>query len=1731
MIRRIGIELYFPGDPIPVDVSHLYREGSGYLSLRAFNESKYSVCNTFSFSIKHDQTIIDKVRSATGKIGIAVTNQTDSSALFTGVIEPSAQQSTHQVVEDLKLEAVDMSYLLDEKIGTAFEYPETIGADPYKVCDPADVSNSIFHQVCFEAGYLITQINPTIANLSTVLHCASNTGSETYREFLDGLLFEYGLVVDTDAEGKLITRRWIDNANNYTDTVSSDLSVVEPLTWERRYIKEDGVTVEWSETAVLEDALLYRDSLPISNDGVFTGKSIAAGDYYPPDSDIEDTFQDYVEKWLDKPYLERSTRIKNRDISLITTDSHTAQFDADDGVQIENEQYESHRAKINFQNVAAETKKIYTFEITGRALYRSAVKKTIVPETAKNTDTITTRFIFNSTAAVAFANALALDMLQGDFEYSFGVNRLIEPGTTVRLINAKNNIDTTVIIQNVDFTIGRPIYRYRGIAVAEHADLPSTTTTSGGQILWPYLQDLQSQINARPTNEEIEAAPADVLSVFAVAYRDYVRIQFDLPESENISNGVVGVILQRSKDGTYWYDVNGVNGGLTRVSGSFYDWEFNRDVDGYPNDLSSWNYRIKYVNAAGTASINWTYTGAPNVSQYLGWTPGTPSLYAKAAGRNVSLTFNKAVAPGYYGHSGFHIQIKRSDETEWYEPGDSGAAYDSESAYKTGAVDGYGSTPFDAFAQTVPFINQAAGIPQDTTYHYRIRAVVSVPTSADPDAEILSDWSSAVAVVAKVTGIRDVAEKAIRTAQLDDSAVTLDKLNVLSKNLVNSFINPDDGLTGWSVGTGRERGVDENGIPYYQVTAPNHGFNSVHFEVKPDDILEFTFGLQVPNYTTLSGIFIGLKRDWVQNYDVYSFNFTTKSWVFSNNTINAYFIGDYKSLNTQWFKTYILGSNVNIEDVPAPSRDSGFTGAISCIRLMSGDTKTHIRNGYNDVLAGTIFRLYCPQVRSIGGGRIVAQQVIVDKLSAISSKLGEIQGDTENYKLVMGSGGSAEEGTLLLGATTDESFLRRWKEGGIWKMAIKLATFFVDAVSSKILGVFQVRNASDSATALEVDPSGEISANVPLRREPNFITTSTGTSYAAYKTKIARITLTAQYQDALFRVLISGNNYAKEQYVHIEAFFRVKQQAAFGSDPIIETMEIHYSDISTFRLYYHIVQNSGPTIVDVYAAMALAYCQLRGTAVLEAYKERIKWLSNQSFVADVTGAVGFNLYRDITEKDGDTELTHAHVYDLDIQHLGTAPAGNVEYRWIVPATTIDSTECFEASVIEQQDGGFRVVYRSLGSGIKQRIAPLGGNWGSAITIVSEESLYPCIIQKQDGEYLLVYIDAPSNIKKMTTSSGTWGSAVILCTGTKPKIVQRKNGDYVLFYIRLSDSALVYRTIIDDVLGTETPLETNAVVKYSAIEQADGNLRVVYVLTSSKDIKDTVCVNGSWSFPGTIVSATSTNGLSIVQQLDGDFRLVYVDSTKALKEKKCISNVWKAAEETLHSQAQDPCIIQRSTVNKDFLVVFNEAPYSDYRLLYRMTTLNSESTQALIGGGFTSYGVDSLGPFFQTWNNYKLRPTQNQINFSTLPSPGAGIQWPDNPSGTFTPELRYDGVVPNCVYSLQEGQYTRIGNIVFIRIRIKIISNGSTGNNGSIITVVGIPFASASPQLLQFIYYRENTSSTLYYNHHAVVDESIIQLLQIDTTNDMHMQIPVKRIDISAGSSTSKIFEISGFYFI
>jgi len=512
---NLQLRVLFPGAGDWTDFSHLIRHGSKSVTRKLMNDSRKSVVDSFRIQLKHDNDLVNSFFAYDGRILAEITDE-GGVPVFTGYIAPTFEQTTGQVVTALSLEILDNSYLLDELLAESFQYPATVGGTPYKILDTSDPDHSIIHQLLEMAGYpvpdIISASCPDITQ--TVLHIAGTKGDETYRELIDGLLFEYGYVFTFTEAGTFTVYHW--DADTVTPTVTiqetdpegDTYGTAEGLNRRKRDIEYDGAEVEWSKTATMEGALLYRENLPLSTSGgkvEFTGQAIAAGDYFPDDGDIEDAYQDFVTKWLDIPYLERKTRLQNKDISLITTSDHVVAFTADAGVAISSQSFESRRAKVLFQNTAGETRKLYTFEITGRALYRKAVKKRLAPSTSANPQRYTARHIYDSTAATRLTNALWGALRYGDFQYSWTMrNQDLPLGTVVTINLANPSMSTTAIVVSVERDFDRPLRQYTAIGISAYETY--TSVVWGGQGVDAVAQQnfVESSLSVTPSFADLQ---------------------------------------------------------------------------------------------------------------------------------------------------------------------------------------------------------------------------------------------------------------------------------------------------------------------------------------------------------------------------------------------------------------------------------------------------------------------------------------------------------------------------------------------------------------------------------------------------------------------------------------------------------------------------------------------------------------------------------------------------------------------------------------------------------------------------------------------------------------------------------------------------------------------------------------------------------------------------------------------------------------------------------------------------------------------------------------------------------------------------------------------------------------------------------------------------------------------------------------------------------------------------
>jgi len=133
-------------------------------------------------------------------------------------------------------------------------------------------------------------------------------------------------------------------------------------------------------------------------------------------------------------------------------------------------------------------------------------------------------------------------------------------------------------------------------------------------------------------------------------------------------------------------------------------------------------------------------------------------------------------------------------------------------------------------------------------------------------------------------------------------------------------------------------------------------------------------------------------------------------------------------------------------------------------------------------------------------------------------------------------------------------------------------------------------------------------------------TGNTSSTSAGKYTKIAAITIDTQYGDKNITLAATSVGHGGHTaYAHLLSI-RVKQQAAFGNDPLIE-ITASYMRYYNVLYAYKIVQNTPETIVEIYVKITSSYTVLSYDKIAEAGGEVLDLFSGQPFVSSVAGAV------------------------------------------------------------------------------------------------------------------------------------------------------------------------------------------------------------------------------------------------------------------------------------------------------------------------------------------------------------------------------------------------------------------------------------------------------------------------------------------------------------------------------
>jgi hypothetical protein len=186
------------------------------------------------------------------------------------------------------------------------------------------------------------------------------------------------------------------------------------------------------------------------------------------------------------------------------------------------------------------------------------------------------------------------------------------------------------------------------------------------------------------------------------------------------------------------------------------------------------------------------------------------------------------------------------------------------------------------------------------------------------------------------------------------------------------------------------------------------------------------------------------------------------------------------------------------------------------------------------------------------------------------------------------------------------------------------------------------------------------------------------------------------------------------------------------------------------------------------------------------------------------------------------------------------------------------------------------------------------------------------------------------------------------------------------------------------------------------------------------------------------------------------------------------------------------------------------------------TLNDTATnEIVIGSGATGHGSNTCTIGHTDIDDTYVRgilhvEDSGGIKFPASQKPSDDVNTLDDyEEGDFTPTLEFGGGSTGIVYVAQQGRYTKVGNRVYVDIRVKLSSKG-TSTGSAVIT--GLPFQSYNDGLYRcFGYYTENITYT-----------KTVSGFNTPSTSNITLRVDDATVTDAAFSDTSVIL-ITGAY--
>jgi len=429
---------------------------------RLWTELKPSV-DTVSFSIVHDATIWNLFLSEEDDFLLVMTK--DGSPYFSGIVYTNFDATAAAKAERMKIEAADPGILLKRKKNTTS--PPELWTD-YYVCNTAVKASSIVHQLLYDAGVADGDIDAT--DITTQLDFFINSREDTtYFDKLAGLLFEFGFVFYHDESGVFKMYNYLPTSVTPAETFDNT-NLLDRIRLQKQRETYEGVRVKWSPIETLEGAIVFSDTTGGGEGGHKARIPIAAGEYYPPDSDSRTFYANY--------------EIEGRE--LVSVENAVLDWSGDPSISNDtfNDYYK--KAAISFSNGGAVEQYIYRFDIVGDAKVKGDLnftKRLNVAGTDKILE-LEAHYLVTIAEAEKLSDGVARYYEYRDFTYEFESETDAPVGTIVSLDETETlGVSTTAVVvrRTVDERNGRYKYFCEGIS----AYSGRSTTTDGESVSPP----------------------------------------------------------------------------------------------------------------------------------------------------------------------------------------------------------------------------------------------------------------------------------------------------------------------------------------------------------------------------------------------------------------------------------------------------------------------------------------------------------------------------------------------------------------------------------------------------------------------------------------------------------------------------------------------------------------------------------------------------------------------------------------------------------------------------------------------------------------------------------------------------------------------------------------------------------------------------------------------------------------------------------------------------------------------------------------------------------------------------------------------------------------------------------------------------------------------------------------------------------------------------------------------